>query len=150
MSVETERPYSSDMQEDEPINALAEMMAHPVFRTAVMCVIAAFVLLAIVFAATRPPSLGTTYAAVTLNNGTTYFGKLSGLGSKYPVLEGAFLTKMEIDFLSGQEHPVLHSREEEFHAPGKMILNAEQILMVEPVGISSPVGQLLSKRPEKH
>ena len=87
------------------------------------------------------PSTTTVYSAVTLNNGTTLYGRLSGLGDGYPVLKDVFTLERQAD-----GNFVLTPRLNEWHAPVKTIINAQQIVLVEPVAAYSRLGQLISKR----
>ena len=91
------------------------------------------------------PSTTTVYSAVTLNNGTTLYGRLSGLGDSYPVLKDVFTLERKAD-AAGQESYVLTPRLNEWHAPVKTIINARQIVLVEPVAAYSRLGQLISRR----
>ena len=93
------------------------------------------------------PSLYTEYSAVRLANGETYYGKVSGLGHKFPVMTDVFTISQKLDAASGQMGSVMVPRENEFHRPKKMILNSEQIMFIESVAAGSQVGQLIKARP---
>jgi hypothetical protein len=91
------------------------------------------------------PSPDTEYSAVRLINGDTYYGKLSGLGNKFPTMTQVFTIGPKLDTESGKENWIMLPRANEFHAPRKMILNSEQIVFVESVASASRVGQLLKR-----
>ena len=93
----------------------------------------------------RPNSveLTTPYQAVLLSNGTVYFGRLEGLGSAYPVLHDVFYVQSAQDPSTKQVSNTLVKRGKELHGPDRMILNAGMIILVEPVGPSSRVAQLI-------
>ena len=91
------------------------------------------------------PKLETTYQAVLLVNGQVYYGKLQGLGSAYPVMTDVYYVQMGVDPATKQTKSVLLKRGNEWHSPDKMVLNARQILMVEPVTSGSRVANLIAE-----
>ena len=91
------------------------------------------------------PKLDTTYQAVLLVNGQVYYGKLQGLGSPYPVMTDVYYVQMGVDPATKQTKSVLLKRGNEWHSPDKMVLNARQILMVEPVTSGSRVANLIAE-----
>jgi hypothetical protein len=91
------------------------------------------------------PRLETTYQAVLLINGQVYYGKLQGLGSAYPVMTDVYYIQMGMDPATKQTKSVLLKRGNEWHSPDRMVLNARQILMVEPVTSGSRVANLIAE-----
>lgn len=91
-------------------------------------------------------ALTTPYQAVLLNNGTAYFGKLQGLGGAYPVLREVYYIQKVVNPETKQESNVLVKRGREMHAPDYMILNAADIVLVEPVTESSRVAALIAEQ----
>lgn len=91
------------------------------------------------------PRLDTPYQAVVLSNGQVYYGKLQGLGSAYPVLTDVYYVQVGVDPTTKQTKSVLLKRGNEWHSPDRMLLNAHQILMVEPVGAGSRVARLIAE-----
>ncbi len=87
----------------------------------------------------------TPYQAVLLSNGSAYFGKLEGLGTPYPVLREVFYVQSVTNAETKQVSNVLVKRGKEWHAPDRMILNANMIVFVEPVTPGSRVAQLISE-----
>jgi hypothetical protein len=90
-------------------------------------------------------SMSTPYQAVLLSNGSAYFGRLEGLGTPYPVLRDVFYVQTVTDPQTKQGSNILVKRGKEWHAPDRMILNANMIVLVEPVGIGSRVAQLIAQ-----
>ncbi|HWF07419.1 MAG TPA: hypothetical protein VG297_03090 [Bryobacteraceae bacterium] len=94
----------------------------------------------------RPSSaLTTQYQAVLLSNGSAYFGHLEGLGSPYPVLRDVFYVQSVKDPQTSAVSNILVKRGKEWHSPDRMILNANMIVLVEPVNPTSRVFQLISQ-----
>jgi len=89
-------------------------------------------------------ALETPYQAVLLSNGQVYYGKLHGLGSEYPVLTDVYYVQVGVDPNTKQSKSVLLKRGNEWHAPDRMVLNANHILLVEPVTGGSRVARLIA------
>jgi hypothetical protein len=88
----------------------------------------------------------TPYQAVLLSSGNVYFGKLQNYGSKFPVLTDVFYVQTSVNPESKQTSNVLVKRGRELHAPDRMYLNPSQIVLVEPVGPESKIGQLIAEQ----
>ena len=95
-------------------------------------------------AGTSEVKFDTAYQAVLLDNGQVYYGKMQGLGTEYPVLTDVFYVQSGMNQQTKQVTNVLIRRGSEWHAPDKMYLNAHHIILVEPVGQSSKVAQLIA------
>ena len=87
------------------------------------------------------------YQAVLLSNGSAYFGRLKGLGTPFPVLTEVYYVQSHEDPQTKQVTNILVRRGKEWHGPDRMILNANMIVLVEPVNPSSRVAQLISQTP---
>lgn len=87
----------------------------------------------------------TQYQAVLLSNGAVYYGKLSGYGTRNPVLSDVFYIVTKTDPETKQVSNLLVKRGKELHGPDRMYINASQIVMVEPVGAESKVAQLITE-----
>ena len=87
----------------------------------------------------------TPYQAVLLSNGAVYYGKLSGYGTRYPVLTDVFYIVTKTDPDSKQVTNILVKRGKELHGPDRMYLTTSQIVFVEPVGQDSKVAQLINE-----
>ena len=85
------------------------------------------------------------YQAVLLDNNQVYFGKISGLGTEYPVLTDVFYIQSRMNEQTKQTSNVLLKRGKEWHAPKKMRLNNSHIIMVEPVSKGSTVARLIEE-----
>ena len=90
-------------------------------------------------------ALTTQYQAVLLTTGQVYFGKLEGLGNPFPILREVFYVQSTTDPQTKAINNVLVKRGKEWHAPDHMILNANMIVLVEPVNPSSRVAQLITE-----
>jgi len=97
------------------------------------------------FTSRKTVTLTTPYQAVLLSNGSAYFGQLQGLGTPYPVLTNVFYVKSTQDPNTKAISNSLVKRGREWHAPDRMILNANMIVLVEPVNPSSRVAQLIAQ-----
>jgi hypothetical protein len=96
------------------------------------------------------PRLNTEYQAVLLTNGQVFFGRLEGLGNTYPVLREVYYVRAvpsPVD--STKTTNVLVRRGQEWHAPDIMVLNADHIVLVEPVTKDSKVAQLIAEQKQK-
>jgi len=87
----------------------------------------------------------TPYQAVLLSNGSAYFGRLEGLGTPFPVLRDVFYVQSVQDPQKKTVSNILVKRGKEWHAPDRMILNANMIVLVEPVNPSSRVALLIAQ-----
>jgi hypothetical protein len=95
------------------------------------------------------PLLTTPYQAVTLKNGSTYYGRIDHLGSDHPVLRDAFSVRHELAPQTNQPHYVLVERKDELSGADHMILPASSIAFVEPVKPDSVIGKLIEQaRPQ--
>ena len=93
----------------------------------------------------RSVSMTTPYQAVLLSNGSAYFGQLEGLGTPFPVLRDVFYVQSSQDPQTKQVSNILVKRGKEWHAPDRMILNSNMIVLVEPVNPTSRVAQLIAQ-----
>ncbi len=87
-------------------------------------------------------SFDQTYQAVLLSNGQVYFGRLEGYGTENPVLREVYYIQSGVN---DQKQPtnILTKRGKELHSPDRMYLNPRQIIMIEPVGPTSRVYELI-------
>jgi hypothetical protein len=97
------------------------------------------------FLGRRAVSMTTPYQAVLLTNGSAYFGHLEGLGTPFPVLTEVFYVQSSQDPQTKQVSNILVKRGKEWHAPDRMILNSNMIVLVEPVNPTSRVAQLIAQ-----
>lgn len=85
------------------------------------------------------------YRAVLLSNNMVLFGKLHGLGTPFPVLTDVYYVQSVPDPTTKQPTNVLIKRGKEWHAPDRTVLNASQIIIVEPVAKDSKVMQVIAE-----
>ena len=97
-------------------------------------------------AATSQP-LG--YQAVLLDNNQVYFGKIASLNTDYPVLTDVYYIQTAVNQETHQSTNVLTKRGKEWHAPDKMLINRQHIIMIEPVTDGSTVAHLIEQASKK-
>ena len=121
-------------------------------RTATSTIIIAILGLVVVvggalwfYSHSRSVAMTTPYQAVLLTNGSAYFGRLEGLGGPYPVLRDVFYVQSVQNQQTKQVNNILVKRGKEWHAPDRMILNANMIVLVEPVSPGSRVASLIAQ-----
>ena len=93
----------------------------------------------------KDPDTYEGYQAVLLDNNQVYFGKISGLGTPYPVMTDVFYIQARTNPETRQTANVLLKRGKEWHAPKMMRLNNSHIIMVEPVSKGSDVAKLIAQ-----
>jgi hypothetical protein len=89
------------------------------------------------------PLLTTEYQLVLLSNGQAYFGKLDNLGDHYLVLHDVFYIQSQTNPDTKQIKNSLVKRGKEWHEPDRMILDAQHVVLIEPVSPSSTVAKLI-------
>jgi hypothetical protein len=94
----------------------------------------------------RPQELKAAFHAVLLTNGQVFFGRLENLGKPYPVLKDVFYIQSQVNPETKQTTVSLVKRGKELHGPESMILNANTIVIIEPVGENSAVAKLLAEQ----
>jgi hypothetical protein len=87
----------------------------------------------------------TSIRPLTRCSAATYYGKLSGYGTRNPTLTDVFYVMTKTDPETKQVTNMLVKRGKELHGPDRMWINANQIVTVEPVGPDSKVAQLISQ-----
>ncbi|HEV2440485.1 MAG TPA: hypothetical protein VGX97_10530 [bacterium] len=132
-------------------------MRNPAAAAAAVAVAATCVVLAGIGLATgvlppagraHAPSVGaaftTPYQAVFVDNGQVYFGRLSGLGTPFPVLRDVYYVQRTLDPKTKTVKNVLVPASGQWNAPDRMVLNASHIVAVEPVSPASTVAKLIA------
>ena len=87
----------------------------------------------------------TPYQAVLLANGQAYFGRLESIGSSYPVLKDVYYVQTQVHPETKQVTNTLVRRGGELHGPDRMVLNASQIVLIEPVTENSQIAKLIAE-----
>jgi hypothetical protein len=84
------------------------------------------------------------YQAVLLDNNSVFFGKVTDLGTDYPVMTDVYYIQSTTDPQTRQQSNVLLKRGKEAHGPDKMVLDARHIVMLEPVTEGSQIAKLIA------
>jgi len=92
------------------------------------------------------PQLYSSYQAVDLMNGQLFFGKVEGLGNDYVVLHDVFYIQSRQKPGTSEVANVLIKRGGEAHAPDRMIINRQQIVLIEPVTDGSSIAKLIAEQ----
>ena len=98
----------------------------------------------------KGPEINTPYAAILLDNGQVYFGKLAHAGSSYPELTDVYYIQSQVNQETKAVTNILVRRGNEWHGPDRMFLNQRHIIMIEPVGTNSKVSELIQADKNKH
>jgi hypothetical protein len=78
-----------------------------------------------------------------LTNGQTLLGRLENAGSAYPRLVDVFYVQNQVNPETKQVKTNLIKRGKELHEPAYTIINADHILLIEPVKPDSRLGKLV-------
>jgi hypothetical protein len=88
-----------------------------------------------------------THYAVALNNGLMVYGHPESVCRGVVVLTDVYYVLRQADPKSNQVRNTLVSRRKsEWHSPDRMILNANSILLMEPVDPASSVAKLIAEQ----
>jgi len=87
--------------------------------------------------------------ARSYDTGQVYYGRVEGLGTDYPVVTDVYYVQSQTNPQTKEVSNTLVRRGKEWHAPDRTYLNARHIVMVEPVGPSSKVAQLIAESKQK-
>ena len=112
---------------------------------AMPAIIVALAVLLAAWVCKREPAVRfmTPYQAVLLSNGQVYYGRLEGYGTAHPLLREVYYVQSRENPQTREQTNTLLKRGKEWHGPDRMYLNPNQILLVEPVGADSKVGELI-------
>jgi hypothetical protein len=101
-------------------------------------------LLGLMGCGSRDMDFPTEYQAVYMDNGQIFFGKLSATNSPFPILRDVFYVQAARDRDKKETKNLLIKRGvAELHRPDFMRLNAQHIVVIEPVAPDSRVAQLI-------
>jgi len=95
------------------------------------------------------PTFSVPFQAVLLDSGQVYFGKVTGLGTPFPVIHDVYYIQSTTNPETKQVSNILIRRGNEWHGPESTVVNARHIVMVEPVGPNSKVAQLIADQEKK-
>ncbi len=93
-----------------------------------------------------PPRLTTSYQAVVLDNGQSFFGQIDDLRSPLLTLRSVYYIKNQVDPTTKNVTSILVKRGNEVHAPDYMVVNKQHVLFIEPVNAGSQVAKLIAER----
>jgi hypothetical protein len=91
----------------------------------------------------KGPEITTPYAAVLLDNGQLYYGKLVNSGANFPELTDVYYIQSQVNQDTKAVTNILVRRGNEWHGPDRMFLNERHVVLIEPVGTTSKVAQLI-------
>jgi len=89
------------------------------------------------------------HQAVFLDNGQVFFGKLADTGSPYLTLRDVYYVQTLVEQEKKKTANLLIKRGSEWHNPDFMRVNARHVVVIEPVGPDSRVGQLIREAQKK-
>jgi hypothetical protein len=95
-------------------------------------------------------ALKTEHHVVLLSNGQSYIGRIDDLTRPFPVLSEVFYIQFGVPPGGKEVISALIKRGKEWHAPDYMVLNAENIVFIEPVKAGSKVAQLIAEQKRMH
>ena len=98
----------------------------------------------------KEPEITTPYAAILLDNGQVYYGKLVNAGSSFPELTDVYYVQSQVNPDTKAVSNALVRRGNEWHGPDRMFLNERHVVLIEPVGTGSKVAQLIAADKNKH
>lgn len=99
----------------------------------------------------KGPEITTPYAAVLLDNGQLYYGKLVNSGASFPELTDVYYIQSQANQETKAVTSVLVRRGNEWHGPDRMFLNERHVVLIEPVGTGSKVALLIeADKQNKH
>ena len=95
------------------------------------------------------PRFNAPFQTVLLDSGQVYYGRISGLGTPFPVIRDVYYIQSTTNPETKQVSNILIRRGNEWHGPEFTVVNARHIVMIEPVGANSKVAQLIAEQEKK-
>jgi hypothetical protein len=90
------------------------------------------------------------YYAVALTNGQLYYGHPESVSRGVVELSDVYYVVRQVNPQNNQVNSSLVARRKsEWHSPNRMILNASNILLMEPVDLASSVAKLIAEQKAK-
>ena len=93
-----------------------------------------------------PPPFTAAHHAVLLLNGQAYFGRIDSVRSEHMVLSEVFYIQSQTNPETKQVTNVLVKRGREWHAPDRLIVNKQHVVLMEPVTDGSQVAKLIAEQ----
>ena len=97
----------------------------------------------------RNIALATAYAAVMIDNGQVFFGKLDQTHPGYLLLTDAFFVVSGMNPDTHQVTNTLSKLDKQLHAPDRMYINLRHVVAVEPVADNSQIGTAIKNIQER-
>ena len=91
------------------------------------------------------PLIITPYQAVTMIDGTVFYGRIDHLGSDHPVLREPFRVRHELDAQTQEPRHTLVWRKDEMNGADHIIFPVTSIAFIEPVRPDSTIGRLIEQ-----
>ncbi|MCK9378069.1 MAG: hypothetical protein M0P73_18275 [Syntrophobacterales bacterium] len=113
------------------------------FKTGAMFLLMFTALLGLTSCSSSDLSFPTEYQAVYLDNNQVFFGKITETNTPFPMLRDVFFVQTQVDQQKKETKHLLIRRGVEGHGPDFMRLNAQHIVVIEPVAPDSRVAQLI-------
>jgi hypothetical protein len=139
--MEIDEPVALEAQHEPPSRSIGPGTV----ILAALIVAAAILLAGWINKRTHSVSFDKPYQAVLLSNGQVYYGRLEGYGTAEPILREVYYVQVSTNPQTHETTNILLKRGREWHAPDRMYINPNQILLVEPVGEDSKVSDLIRK-----
>ena len=89
--------------------------------------------------------LKAAYHVVFLSNSNAYIGKIRPVGTDYFYLTDVYYIQSQVNPDTKQVSNTLVKRGQELHKPDSMYVNAQHVLMIEPVTPGSQVANLIQQ-----
>ena len=86
----------------------------------------------------------TEFQAVILDSGQAYFGRIESAETRFIVLSEVYYVRGRVDDAGKPAGNMLIKRGREWHAPDRMHINTDHIVMIEPVSPDSRVAELIA------
>lgn len=84
--------------------------------------------------------------SVTLINGQVFYGRVAVAGGRAVILENVYYVQTVVDSGTSQRGNRLVSRQKtDWHAPTTMTIPVEKVMMIEKVGVTSRLNQLIEQ-----
>jgi len=95
------------------------------------------------------PQFGSDYHAILLGNGTAYYGKIERGPAGYLTLTDVYYIQTTVNPETRQQSNALIKRGNELHAPTRMMVNLQHVVLIEPVGAQSQVARLIAESKQR-
>lgn len=87
----------------------------------------------------------TGYYAFFLNNNLIVYGTSDNITASHVLVRNVFYVRTNVNPETKAVSSDIIKRGSEWHAPTEMLINADQIILIEPVGVDSRVHHLIKE-----